>query len=754
METFETHDLRPGPVALRGDQMPAALRSPFAPNDLVAAVAEAFHPEAVSVMASPFTESFGALDESSIETEMAQLLLAELEDEEFNESLEALAQEAAYRYAGSTAGWNQEAGVPVADPTDVEQWVGAIGTRADHLLAELEHHFMDRSVETVTDAELDDVMRGSLPELDGFTQPLDAQELFWGGLKKKLKKVARAAKNVVKKGIRLAKKFLPLGMIYRALRPVIKPLLQRVLAKAIGKLPRSLQGPARQLAQKYGVVSSELENEFESLGAEFDLIASEAIVAPDASWLPALEAELSSDRDADDHAGNPAQQLDVGRERLTRELLNAEPGDSLDEAMEQFLPVVMAALPLVRTGIKLAGRRRVVSIVAKLIAKLIKPMVGPQLARPLSAQIADQGLALLKLEAESTSDRLGAEAMVATVEETIAEVFSGPDGWLDNELLTEMAVQEAFESAALQHFPGSVLRSELADQEQEDERGVWLMMPRTTSPVYRYKKYSRILPVRLTRPMARGVVFSDGETLEERLLDDGVNGWPLDAEVHAFELLPGSNEGELAAFETTESAGTPYEAAKEFDTLEEAGTLPLPADLVRSLRVTRAGNKKLVRIRVAGRGVRKRSPVAVRLDVGGPQPILRLHLWVSERRAHALVAQLAQQQHREVLSVFRQLTGEGIRRRVGKRLGVILGRRRISRDGAVATALSDALFDGFVAALATQLPSLAPTLTTAAKDPAAGLTVTAAFTFASKDAIGTAKAGAPTLSVRPGRHRD
>lgn len=344
--------------------------------------------------------------------------------------------------------------------------------------------------------------------------------------------------------------------------------------------------------------------------------------------------------------------------------------------------------------------------------------------------------------------------MVAAVEETIAEVFSRPEGWLDNELLTEVAVQEAFDSAALRHFPGSVLRPELADPEQEDEQGVWLMMPRTTSPVYRYKKYSRVLPVRLTRPMARGVVFSGGETLEERLLNDGVSGWPVEAEVHAYELLPGSNEGHLAAFEAADGAGSPYEAAQEFDTLDEAGTLPLSADLARSLRATRSGNKKLVRIRVAGRGVRKRSPVAVRLDVGGPQPTIRLHLWVSERRAHDMVAQLAKQQHREVLSVFRQLTGEGIRRHVGKRLGVILSSRSISRDGAVATALSEALFDGFVAALATQLPGLVPTLITAAKDPAAGLTVTAAFTFASKDAIATAKANPPTLSVRPGRHRE
>ncbi len=754
METSEAHGVRPGHGGRPGEEAFVALSSPFAPNDLFAPVAEALQPGVASVMSSPFTESFGVLDESSIEAEMGHLLLAELEDEEFNESLEALAQEAACRYAGSTAGWSQEAGVPVLDPTDVEQWVGAISARADDLLAELEQHFMDRSVETVTEAELDEVLGGSVPGLEGFTEPLDAQELFWGSLKKKLKKVARAAKKVVKKGVRLAKRFLPLGMIYRALRPVIKPLLQRVLAKAIGKLPRSLQGPARKLAQRYGVRSSELEGESESLGTEFDLIASEAIAAPDSSWLAALEAELASGQETDDHAGNPAQQLDMARERLTQELLSAEPGDSLDEAMEQFLPVVMAALPLVRTAIKLAGRRRVVGVVAKLIARLIQPMVGPQLARPLSAQIADKGLALLRLEAEAASDRLGAEAMVATVEETIADVFSAPEGWLDNELLTEVAVQEAFDGAALRHFPDSVLRPELADPELEDERGVWLMMPRTTSPVFRYKKYSRVRPVRITRPMARGVVFSGGETLEERLADEGVGGWPVEAEVHAYELLPGSNEGHLAAFETGDGVESHYEAALEFDTLEEAGTLPLPSDLARSLRASRTGNKKLVSIRVAGRGVRKRSPVAVRLDLGGTRPTLRLHLWVSERRAHAMVAQLAEQQHREVVGVFRQLTGEGIRRHVGRRLAVILGNRGISRDAAVSSALSEALLDGLVAALATQLSALAPTLTAAARNPAAGLTVTAAFTFASKDAIGTAKADPPTLSVRPGHHRE
>lgn len=707
---------------------------------------------------SPFTESFTSGDEAGQEMELTQLLLAELEDDDFAEALEALAYEASARVSDGIVGWNRESSVPAVDLGDVGEWMEAIETRADQLLQELEVAFDNRSVESVTDDELDQMLEVSFPELESFAEPFDAQELFFGRLKKKLRKVARAVKRVVKKGVRLATKFLPLGRIYALLRPVIKPLLKKVLARAIGKLPRSLRGPARKLARRYGLRSeSEYETEFEYLAAEFDAMIADGVLGTEGAAAETWEAEIAAEL-GDAEGGGPdlVAELDAARDRLVDQILEAEDEEAPIEAMEQFIPAVMAALPLIRGGVKIVGRKRVVKFVAGLLARLIRPMVGRRLAKPLSMQIADKGLAMLRLEAESEVDdgRLGAEALVASAEEAISEVFSLPDEWLENELLTELAVQEAFQTAATRHFPESVLRRDLVSEEAEAERGVWVMMPRSNRPMYRYKKYSLPIRVAISKEMADGVEFSDGETLAERLADEGVESWPVDGEVEAFELLPGAHAGHVAAAELVDEYLADHDGVREFDTLDEAGTLPLPSDMERSSRRRRGRSRRLVRVTVGGRRVRRRSPVSVRLDLSGSRPVIRLHRWIGERQAHAIAENQQKQRLREVVSVIRRATGKGFRRVVARRLDRMLRRHGVTRDAASLQSLSDQLFDGLVIGVGAQIQALGPSLAAAAKDPAAGLTITASFQFESKDAIGKAKPPAPTISVRAGRHRD
>ena len=758
IDTIEEHALPDGDPPREGESL-AELHSPFANQQLwLEAPGDAAVREYLPEIASPFTEALSSHGEESLESELMEMLLGELEDEDFVEGLEALGVEAAGRAMTTGLVFDGESGVPVIDASEAERWVEEIGDRADRLLAELEDRFRDRPIESVGDEELDAATEAY--GVESFADPLDAQELFFGRLKKKLGKIARAAKKVVKKGIKIASKFSPLGLIFRRLRPIIKPLLRKVLAKAIGKLPRSLRAPARKLARRFGLQgelatgeleTGELENEADLFAAEFDMQVAEAMLAPDEAAAEALEMELLAEERADDAEANVAEQLDRARDRLTQELLAAEPGTTPTQAMEQFVP--MAILPIVRTGIKLVGRRRVVSFVAGLLAKLIRPVVGSQLAKPLSVQIADKGLGLLRLENEAESGRLGAEAVVAAAEDVLGEVFSMPEQLLENELLVESVVQEAFHRAAARHFPAEMLRGDVP----AGGSGVWVMMPRSTSPVYRYRKYSQRIPVVLTRAMAREVVLSDGETLEERLTDDGETRWPVDVEMEAYELLPGADIGHLVPFETDGQDGSRLEAAAEFDTVEEAGELPLPADMERSARFGGRGRgrgRQLIRIRARGRTLRKRAPASVRLDLTGTQPSIRLHLFLGERRAMAIAQSVEKQQLRDVVDAVRAATGKPVRRVIVRRLGMMLKRRQIVRDTAAVSALGDQLFDGLLATLASQLPTLGSSLTTSARDQAAGMTVTAAFSFDSKDAIGKGAPGRVTLTVRPGRRRD
>jgi hypothetical protein len=56
--------------------------------------------------------------------------------------------------------------------------------------------------------------------------------------------------------------------------------------------------------------------------------------------------------------------------------------------------------------------------------------------------------------------------------------------------------------------------------------------------------------------------------------------------------------------------------------------------------------------------------------------------------------------------------------------------------------------------LAKELPTSQEALSTAAKDPKPGLTLTLAFPFADAAALTSGVPGTPTLKIRPGAHHD
>jgi hypothetical protein len=424
--------------------------------------------------------------------------------------------------------------------------------------------------------------------------------------------------------------------------------------------------------------------------------------------------------------------------------------------MEQFVPLVMAAMPLIKLGMSVIGRQRIVDFVARLLANLIRPMVGSQIAQPLSQHVADAGLRLLGLEAEAR-DTVGAEALVAAAEDTIREVMSLPAASLENELLLEAAVQEAFEDAAVRHFPARVLRSGLDEAEDEaglaEARGIWVPMPRVAGGRRRYRTYSIVGPVRIGRLVARSVVFPEGDTLEERLLDEGVTSWPVTTEVTTYELLPGGEPGHLAAFEL--EGESPASGALAFHQLADETWLPgVPRHGGWTGRrgAGRPG-RRYVRLRVAGRPVRRRRRFALRLDLTGATPQLVLSLLVSERLAHQLAGDLAQRRHASVVAAVRHLVGPARQRAMAVRLRRLLTRHGFPLQDGASAGLAGRLAAAVERVVAARLPEAAAALAAAAKDPAPGITLTFTFPFADRDALARGVPGEPSLGIRPGHRR-
>src|SRR5205823_2726939 len=123
----------------------------------------------------------------------------------------------------------------------------------------------------------------------------------------------------------------------------------------------------------------------------------------------------------------------------------------------------------------------------------------------------------------------------------------------------------AFVEAAERHIPRRLLSKRLPAIETADGRGVWVYMPRVTRPCYRYKKYTHVFRVPISRTTARAIRFPAGDTLERRLLDAGARVWPVESEVHLFETLPGTQLGHLAAFEAELPAAESAQATAEFE---------------------------------------------------------------------------------------------------------------------------------------------------------------------------------------------
>lgn len=744
MNTFEPE--QPSAQGLVG-----LLESPFAGGArlLDAETSEAESPYVPALATSPFAEGLALASEAELDRVAAEALMAELEAEEFDEALEALVDEVSSRHLAATASWSSESEAYTLATNEVEAWMAELTNEVDRLLGELEQHFGERLPQSIAEGEIELVGRQLLEMRPG----LDAvSEQFLRSVIDKGSKLARGVAKVASRGLSALSKILPMGRLFNLLGKLTKPLLQKVLQRAINRLPAPLRTQASDLARKVNAtVLGNIRGEgevFESESWQFDAALAEMALSGSEDFAARLiaEAEAETYHEGPDVVGA----LDAARARLTQELEVATPGEAPISEVEQFIPVVMAAMPLIRMGVKVIGRPRVVKFLADRLADLIKGYVGPQAARALATPIVDAGLKMLSLESETTPT-LGAEALVSTMEDTIRSVASLPAESLDVESRLETEVQEAFAEAAARHLPREVLRSDLEGFETEDENGMWVLMPRATRPCYRYRKYTGVYRVPVGRQMARALVLSEGETLEDRLLDAGVSEWPVNGEVHLYEAVPGTQLGHLATFEEAETS--------EFEELtpQAAAILTRQPGLGR-LRPIGANphrpqpGQRYFRIAVPGvRLGRQRPNMSVRVDLAGAQPTVRLHVRFSEVMALRIATALARRRPTQVIAMMRARFGPPRRALLAKILARRLG---ATATPARAELLSNQIAEAVVTTLAKELPQASTALSAAVRDPARGITLTYQFTFPTKAAIATGTLEAPKLTIRPGWHRD
>jgi hypothetical protein len=498
-------------------------------------------------------------------------MTAELSDHLFREALEGLANEALETNAAQLAGqYGDREQRDASSERVLSDHFAPLATQMESSLDRIFEAFEGYEVGALTEAEVDRVVSEIAPPPAPFAP---ASEQFLGGFLRKAGKLvagaARAVRSGVKSAVHLAGKGLAavgklaLGPLLKGLKRLGEFLLKHVVKFALGQLPPALQPLGRKLsdrlfhavgvAHEYELADHE-QNEAESapagvdvarLEAEFDVAAAQLALAPEETEASSLAESYGQTEAADRSLG----ELDDARAQFARELQNLEAGESPQPLMEQFLPALL--WPVTKTAITVLGRRKLVGVLGNLLAGLIKPMIGQQPARLPGPAIADAGLHLFGLEtgAPPADPRtLTAEALAATVEESINRIGELPPSSLENETLVESAVREAFEDAAATYFPSSFIKPEL--RETEDGRGVWMRMPQD-SEAKRYSKYSERIPVEISPRVAEGVHTFGHATLRDHMRDrmDLPASQPLKTSVRLYQVLPGTTTSSIARAE-------------------------------------------------------------------------------------------------------------------------------------------------------------------------------------------------------------
>ena len=628
------------------------------------------------------------------------MLMNELDDEEFDEALFELQCRGRAMHDGQLALGKSR------DEADrmVAMHFARLTQASQDMVDGMAREFAGREPNSMLEQEIDTYA-------EAYTPPAQVEPEFEQFFGKIIRKVAGAAKTLVKKGIQGVTQ-LALGPALNLLKGAIKPILKRVLEWAIGKLPAALQPVAQSLAQKLGFAKAAPAPQQAAQAdgaAAADAAATNsgdvdaAIQAAAGTDAPTPQEEMNGHLAAALLAGNevgfemeaaqfgapgsvmaPATfaELDDARERFIRELEGLGDNESAEPHIQNFLPAI---LPALRIGLRLAGRQRVVNFLGGLLAKLIGKLVGPQHAPALGRAIADAGLKLMSLEmSEAESAHVAPAAVAATVEETVNRVAALPDEVLDNQELLEGYALEAFERAAAANLPA--IFSEATYRRRPDllEGGVnagWVLLP-LRGPK-RYKRCTRSFKISIAPHLAEEVQSFEGAPLADYLQDQlGFDeGEQVDAQLHLYEALPGTTLADIARGEhetlgpgLTEQANmaqlhplTPQAATALLGRPGLGRAMPL------GMRRRHLGaGQRFYHMQVGRRpfmvghhrNMRLRRALHVNVTLDAVQDQIRLCLFLSEAKAQKLAARLRQGVN------LGQITA-GVQRMLGKRLKAI-----------------------------------------------------------------------------------
>ncbi len=527
---------------------------------------EAENPVQSFTYESPFLSEFeyeGGIMVSDPKAGEVANFLAELKDSEFEEAVYEVLNEAHDFVSDKITGESMR-------DSQYEQ-------RVESMLRE---HFapLAQSLETtierlVNEIEKSDILNKSEVEMESFLaeyeNPPDGLsprfEMLHEEFFKKIKSVVKKVASVAKK----AAPFLnPAGFVLGKLKGLARPFLEKILKLAVNKLPPPIQPIALKVGKmllKSEVGEYEAERAIEGeqpTATEVSVIQNELdgyLASLTFGEQESVPQELFSFESFSGEGPSTMQsyELDIARDKFVNDLRELKDGESAAPAIQNFIPALMAVKPIVKLGISIIGRDKVINFIAAQVAKLIGRFVsGPQ-ATVLSRAIVKTGFNIIGFETSQSynyqqerqpdQECLAYEALAATVEETVERLATLPNETFTDQELFEMAVYDAFEKSASANFPDGMVLPGVRETSQGNE--AWMMMPH--GKMKHYKKYTKTFDIEITKNVADQVESFRGHSLTSFLRDRlGITlEKPVKARMHLYEAIKGTWLSKITKYE-------------------------------------------------------------------------------------------------------------------------------------------------------------------------------------------------------------
>lgn len=521
-----------------------------------------------NVTESPFLANprlNGKLEVEDPKVEQFVQIMDELYDEEFEEAIDSILNEAADLSESRLESDNYFTNEYQSQQLLHEYYV-PLNREMDRFFNHMVHYGEEVDNRTKSLEELESFIDGYTYEKNHLT---DVQENFLGGIKKLVRKATKAVKKGVSTVGKLAKKF-GMGFFLKKLEKIAQRFLKGFLEKGINKLPGQYQALARGVAQKFlpksvtgassiSTPKDQSKTQFsqepaEAAQEELNTAVAHLLMANNEVEWEIVERELDN---TNSFVPDQTDQLTNARLEFIGQLSELEEGTNPEPQVEQFVQAVIAGLKVV---LPIIGRQRVINWLASLIAKLITKFVGKEAALALSKQMVETGFRMLNLEATPEDPaQVGTSAIVATVEDTVNQLEHFPAYVFEDRPLFERYVIQAFEQAAAANMPDILNESIYLKQpwlrESNRKRVLWKLVgfkrrSKNRRPRLKIKQLNEVVETELTPFIANEVRSYGGVSLATFLRDRmGVSiNKSIPIRIHLFEALPGSHLHDLANY--------------------------------------------------------------------------------------------------------------------------------------------------------------------------------------------------------------